>query len=138
MKHHLALIVVAVAAVAAGTAFAQTKLQASVPTDHATIDAAPQHVELTFSEPVRLTALSIQRDGEQKQSLGPLPSETTTTFSVGLPTPISDGHYAVAWRALSGSTQIVSGEFMFAVGAKVSHDAHMNHVNMPAGEEPAR
>lgn len=137
MKRYFSLIAMSVATLAAGTALAHTELKATIPTDRAMIASAPENVELTFSEPVRLTALSIQRDGEQKRSLGPLPSETTENFSVALPATIGDGHYVVAWRALSEDTHVMSGEFMFAVGAEGSHGAHMNHEDMPAGEHHA-
>lgn len=132
---HTSLIMASVAILNAGTALAHTELAATVPPDAAMIAEAPKNVELRFSEPVRLTALSIQKGEGKKQSLGPLPSETTETFSVALlPAIIDDGHYVVAWRALSEDTHVMSGEFVFAVGAESSHDAHMNHEDMPAGE----
>jgi copper transport protein len=117
-----------------GPALAHTEIEATVPADGAMIAAAPANVELTFSEPVRLTALSIQKDGANKQSLGPLPAITTETFSVPLPEAIGDGHYVVTWRAMSEDTHVISGEFMFAVGMQGSHDVHVNHENMPAAE----
>lgn len=129
-----ALILMTAAALTAGTAFAHTELSTTMPDNGATIAEAPDNLELTFSEPVRLTALSIQKDGEQKQSLGPLPTGTTEKFSVALPATIGDGHYVVAWRALSEDTHVMNGEFMFAVGAEGTHEAHVDHENMPAGE----
>lgn len=137
MKRSFSLIFISIAALAWGAALAHTELKATVPADHAMIADAPENVELTFSEPVRLTALAIQRDGEQRQSLGPLPSELTASFAVALPTVIADGHYVVSWRALSEDTHVMSGEFMFAVGAEGGHDAHMNHEDRPAGEHHA-
>jgi len=124
----------AVATFIADAALAHTELAATVPADGAMIADAPENVQLTFSEPVRLTALSIQKDGERKQSLGPLPSETIKEFSAALPAMIEDGHYVVTWRALSDDTHVMNGEFMFAVGAEAAHQSQMNHANMPAGE----
>ena len=132
-----ALILMTAAALTTGAAFAHTELSTTTPDDGATIATAPENVELTFSEPVRLTALSIQKDGEPKQSLGPLPIGTTEKFSVALPATIDDGHYVVAWRALSEDTHVMNGEFMFAVGAEGTHEAHMNHEDTPAGEHHA-
>jgi copper transport protein len=123
----VSLILTSIATFTAGAALAHTELAATVPEDRAMIATAPENVQLTFSEPVRLTALSIQRDGAQKQSLGPLPSETTEKFSVALPTALDEGHYVVTWRALSEDTHVMSGEFMFAVGSAGSHAEHMNH-----------
>lgn len=132
-----ALLLMTAAALATGAALAHTELSATTPDNGATIAKAPENLELTFSEPVRLTALSIQKDGEQKQSLGPLPTGTNEEFSVALPATIDDGHYVVAWRALSEDTHVMNGEFMFAVGAEGTHEAHMNHEGMPTGEHHA-
>jgi len=135
MNRYLSLTMIAVATLASGGALAHTELEATVPADRAMIGEAPENVELTFSEPVRLTALSIQMDGGRKQSLGPLPSDTAASFSVALPAAAGDGHYVVTWRALSEDTHVMSGEFMFAVGSDGNHDAHMNHEDMPAGAQ---
>jgi len=128
------VILLTVAAIAAKSALAHTELAATVPANGTMIAAAPETVQLTFSEPVRLTALSIQKDGERKQSLGPLTAAATEEFSVALPATIEDGHYVVTWRALSEDTHVMTGEFMFAVGVDGSHDAHMNHADMPGRE----
>jgi methionine-rich copper-binding protein CopC len=131
------LLLMSVSTLVVGAALAHTELAETVPAEHAMIAAAPENVELTFSEPVRLTALSIQMDGAQKRSLGPLPAENLAHFAVALPATLGDGHYVVSWRALSEDTHVMSGEFMFAVGAEGSHDAQMNHENheaMPQGE----
>ena len=125
MKRNFALLL-GVSTFAAGSALAHTELASTVPANGAMIAEAPENVQLTFSEPVRLTALSIQKDDERKQSLGPLPSGTIEEFSVALPAAIEDGHYVVTWRALSEDTHVMNGEFMFAVGAEGSHTAHMN------------
>ena len=94
----------------AGAALAHTQLQATVPADAAMIAQAPANVELTFSEPVRLTALSIQKDGERKQSLGPLPSEATEAFSIPLPATTDDGFSRRPARtAVAGKINALSG-----------------------------
>jgi len=130
-------VLLALTTFAAASAMAHTELASTAPADGAMIAAAPENVQLTFSEPVRLTALSIQKDGDRKQSLGPLPAETIATFSVALPASIADGHYVVSWRALSEDTHVMNGEFMFAVGADATHEAHMNHEDMPAADQHA-
>ena len=134
MMKQTTLILMTAAVLTTGVASAHTELSATAPDNGAMIAEAPENLDLTFSEPVRLTALSIQKDGAQKQSLGPLPTGTTEKFSVALPATIDDGHYVVAWRALSADTHVMNGEFMFAVGAEGTHDAHMNHEEMAAGE----
>jgi len=117
------LLTATVAFFAAQAAQAHTELAETYPADHATIAAAPEDVQLRFSEPVRLTALSIQKDGAAKQALGPLPSAAAERFAVALPT-LGDGHYVVAWRALSGDTHVMTGDFMFAVGSAADHGQH--------------
>ena len=128
------VVLLAVAAVVSGSALAHTELTATFPDDGSMVAEAPENLQLTFSEPVRLTALSLQKDSERVQNLGPLPSETIKEFSIAVPATIDDGHYVVSWRALSEDTHVMTGEFMFAVGAQGTHASHMNHENMPAGE----
>jgi methionine-rich copper-binding protein CopC len=113
----MAIAILAVAALATGSALAHTELTATVPADGATLAEGTEMVELSFSAPVRLTALSIQQDSGQKLSLGPQPAETTREFSVALPATTASGHYVVSWRAFSEDTHVVTGEFIFAVGA---------------------
>jgi methionine-rich copper-binding protein CopC len=108
--------VVALFAVAGQVAHAHTELSASMPADQAALDAAPKELMLHFSEPVRLTALSVQKQGESKQSLGPLPAEASPHFTVAAPA-LSEGQFMVSWRALSEDTHVMTGEFVFTVGA---------------------
>ena len=125
-----AAALMAVATFVAGSAVAHTELAETVPANGATIAEAPESLQLRFSEAVRLTALSVQKDGGQKQSLGPLPAAATAEFSVALPASIDDGHYVVSWRALSEDTHVMTGEFMFVVG----DGSHANHADASAAE----
>ena len=113
---------------AAQLTVAHAEISESVPADRAILATAPENVMLRFSEAVRLTALSVQGDGAAKQSLGPLPSDSSEQFSIGLP-PLENGHYVVVWRALSEDTQVTTGQLMFAVGPVGNHDEHMRHGN---------
>ena len=135
----LRLLLTVLAAFAAHSAFAHTELAATVPADRATLAAAPETLDLEFSEPVRLTALTVQRDGAAKQSLGPLPSGNSGKFSMPLPAGLGDGHYVVSWRAMSEDTHVISGEFMFAVGAAAAAGAHDGDAaaDAHAGHAPA-
>jgi copper transport protein len=133
-----AMIVTILAFGAAQAALAHTELAESVPADGAVVAAAPEEVQLRFSAAVRLTALAVQMDGTRKQSLGPLPAETAERFEVALPA-LDEGHYVVSWRALSEDTHVMSGEFMFVIGAG-GHGQETNHAGahgvehaMPAG-----
>lgn len=143
----LPLILTSLAALLAQSALAHTELAASTPANHATVASAPESVELKFSEPVRLTALTIQPEGAAKQSLGPLPSATTANFSITLP-KLGNGSHVVTWRALSEDTHVMQGEFMFVVGAagepathepQAAHDEHSAHqTQAPQNEHAAQ
>jgi methionine-rich copper-binding protein CopC len=114
-----------VLAVAAEPALAHTELAESVPSDGAVLEMPPEQVTLRFSEPVRLTALSVQKDGAGKQSLGPLPSDPADRFVVAAPA-LEDGRYTVSWRALSADTHVMTGELVFAVGGTSDPAGHTN------------
>lgn len=108
---------------ASAVAYAHTELSSSMPADKATLETAPQHVMLHFSEPVRLTALSIQSTDGEQQDLGPLPSDMSANFSVAAP-ELAAGDYVVSWRSLSEDTHVMTGEFAFKVQASASHAQH--------------
>jgi methionine-rich copper-binding protein CopC len=116
MKTKLTIWVAALLAVVGQLAYAHTELSGSVPADKAVLEAAPKEVMLHFSAPVRLTALSLQKQGQSKQSLGPLPADASEHVSIAAPA-LSEGRYTVSWRALSADTHVMTGEFDFAVGA---------------------
>jgi copper transport protein len=117
------LFVGMLAVVTGQLAYAHAELSSSVPADRATLDAAPEALTLTFTEPVRLTALAVQKVGDVKQNLGPLPSEASPTFTIAAP-QLADGQYTVSWRAMSEDTHIMTGELVFGVGAGQMPPAH--------------
>ena len=57
----LSILAMTLVFIAAQSALAHTELSATVPADRSTLAAAPEKLELEFSEPVRLTALTIQQ-----------------------------------------------------------------------------
>lgn len=133
MKRNIAAIL-AIATLAAGSALAHTTLSVTIPANGATLAEAPENLQLSFSEAVRLTALSIQQDGAEKQNLGPLPGESVKKFTVALPATVEDGEYLVSWRALAADTHVMNGEFSFAVGADSSQEAPADTAAVPPGE----
>jgi methionine-rich copper-binding protein CopC len=110
-----ALIYSAILSLLTSTALAHSELTSSMPADKASVDAAPKELMLHFSAPVRLTALSVTRAGEAQRDLSPLPAERQKDFSVASP-GLAKGQYTVNWRALSGDSHVMTGEFTFAVG----------------------
>jgi methionine-rich copper-binding protein CopC len=116
MKTKLAIPTIAFLGAIAQLASGHAELSGSNPAADAVLGKAPKEIMLHFSEPVRLTALSVQKQADSKQSLGPLPRSASEHFSVAAP-ELSDGQYTVTWRALSEDTHVMTGEFAFAVGA---------------------
>lgn len=98
-------------------AYAHTELSQSMPADKAVLQTAPKDVMLHFNEPVRLTMLSVQKRGDAKQDLGPLPQQPAKDFALAAP-GLGDGRYVVTWRAMSEDTHALRGEFAFTVGAE--------------------
>lgn len=103
---------------ALGTAQAHTHLKSSMPADQAVLTAAPKQVMLHFSEPSRLTAVSIQKDGDKKETaVAALPKQMAADLTV--PVEISGpGTYKLKWRALGKDNHVMSGALQFTVSAK--------------------
>ena len=94
-------------------AHAHAHLTAAVPAD-GSAGRAPEHIVLTFSEAARLTALSLQREGEEPRKLTPLPVEMGTRITVPLP-KLSPGRYTLSWRVVSDDGHVVPGALHFTV-----------------------
>ncbi|HEU4625041.1 MAG TPA: copper resistance CopC family protein [Steroidobacteraceae bacterium] len=104
----------ALLSLAAVVAQAHTHLKSATPADGSTVQTAPERITLTFSEPARVTALTIQKDGEPEQKLAPLPSESAAEVSVPAP-KLAPGKYTVSWRVVSADSHIMSGKLHFTV-----------------------
>ena len=107
------LTAIAACCLLSGTAVSHTQLSGSTPADAATLDVAPTEVELSFSEAVRLTAVTIASGGD-KTSLDIELADPATEFAVALP-ELGPGEYVVEWRALSQDTHVVTGEIRFSI-----------------------
>jgi methionine-rich copper-binding protein CopC len=121
------LVYSALLSLVAASAFAHSELTASMPADNATVETAPNELMLHFSEPVRLTALTVTKAGEAQKNLSPLPTRSLKDFSVASP-GLASGQYTVRWRALSADAHVMTGQFAFAVGepiaAGAAHEVH--------------
>ncbi|MBX5463096.1 MAG: copper resistance protein CopC [Steroidobacteraceae bacterium] len=117
-------------AYAAG-ASAHTHLKEAVPANGSTLTASPEHIMLTFSEPTRVTALTLQKEGEAAQKLAPLPTEASAHVMVPAP-KLAPGKYTVSWRAVGTDNHVMSGTVQFTVGgpaasASPPHAGHDHH-----------
>lgn len=97
---------------------AHTHLEMSMPAENAVLKASPAEIMLHFSEATRLTALSIQKEGDKaQQSVAALPNESSAALTVPVPA-LAPGRYAVNWRAVGGDNHVMSGVLHFTVEAK--------------------
>ena len=99
----------------AGAAEAHTHLKEAVPANGSTLKTAPQNIELTFSEPARVTALSIQKEGGSEQKLEPLPKDAAAHVMVPAP-KLDPGKYTVSYRVMGKDNHVMSGKVQFTVG----------------------
>jgi methionine-rich copper-binding protein CopC len=103
------------------TAGAHAHLQTSSPADNSVITASPSGLVLNFSEAARLTALTIQKEGEPPQKLKPLPTTAAQQISVPLPR-LTPGIYSVSWRVLSEDGHMMAGALHFTLAADHATD----------------
>jgi methionine-rich copper-binding protein CopC len=96
-------------------AWAHAHLVKSDPADGSTVTAAPQKFVLTFAEPAKLTALSVQKDAEPAKKVGPLPAALAAEITVPAP-ELAPGKYVLMWRAVGDDGHIMPGKVIFTVG----------------------
>jgi methionine-rich copper-binding protein CopC len=104
-------LLVALLPMAAG---AHAHLTSSSPAANAVIAAAPASIELNYSESARLTALTIQKQGESPRKLAPLPTQSAKHLSVAVPS-LAPGVYVVSWRVQSDDNHLASGTISFTL-----------------------
>lgn len=112
------------------TASAHAHLEKSSPADGSVLTTSPSSIVLSFSEAARLTALSIQRDDEAKQSLKPLPTSAAQQISVPLP-PLKPGAYSLTWRVLSDDGHMMSGTLHFTLTVEPGAQHPADHPAQP-------
>jgi copper resistance protein C len=122
MKHHklqrITWLSLASLGLAACVTHADTRLVSTVPAEGSVLSSAPQHIELHFSEPARVTELTVQKEGEQgAQVVSIMPAAPAQKQSV--PVDAADpGNYLVSWRAQGADARVITGTLHFAVAAK--------------------
>lgn len=114
-----ASILAAAAALLVTTAAqAHTHLEKAVPADNAVLDATPPQLSLEFSKVARLTAVTVQREGDQEPTkISVQPQPLATKQSVPL-SPLSPGKYLVNWRVVGEDNHVMSGKLHFTIKAK--------------------
>ncbi len=99
-------------------AWAHVHLKSSVPANNAALTSTPAQLTLQFSAAVRVTSLSVQKEGETESTkIASLPKEPAAEINVPLQ-PLAPGKYIVNWRALGGDNHVMSGSLRFSVDGK--------------------
>lgn len=79
---------------------AHVHLEKSTPANGSVVTVAPESFMLTFSESARLTALSIQKEGDPAaQKIGALPKAASEQFTIPAP-KLAPAVYTLSFRAL--------------------------------------
>lgn len=117
MKKNRILALAAALAVFSGVVHAHTHLQKAMPADNSVLSAPPSELMLHFSEATRLTAVSIQREGDKESAISALPKESSKDVVVPL-SALVPGKYLVKWRAIGTDQHVMSGTLHFTVKGK--------------------
>jgi copper transport protein len=97
-------------------AIAHAKLVKADPANGSTVKAAPTKFVLTFVEPAKLTALSLQKGAEPAKKIGPLPTDASAEVSIPAP-KMEPGIYTLSWRVVGSDGHVLPGKVTFTVGA---------------------
>ena len=119
----ISTVLASIALIACATlAHAHAHLKDAQPAEGSVMKAAPPTIVLKFSEPARLTALTVQKEGEAEQKVTPLPSAPAAEVSVPVP-KLAPGKYEVNWRVVSDDNHIMSGKLHFTVDPNATPSA---------------
>ena len=108
------------------TASAHAHLQKASPADGSVVTMSPSRIVLDFSEAARLTAASIQKGDEPRQSLNSLPAAAARQISVPLP-QLTPASYSVTWRVVSEDGHVMSGMLRFTLAPDRAADHPAQH-----------
>jgi methionine-rich copper-binding protein CopC len=100
-----------------GLALAHAKLELTIPAADSSIATMPAQVMLHFSEAVKITALTIEKEGGKDKIELKVPTEATPMAQAEAP-KLAAGAYLLSWRALSDDGHVMSGTVRFTVTGK--------------------
>ena len=91
-------------------------LTGSVPADGATVAAGVAAIEMTFSDPVRLTLVRVHSATTDSDVplQGALPADFEGTAAVAVD-PLAEGAYDVSWTGVAEDGHVMKGHFGFTV-----------------------
>ena len=105
------------AALVPGLALAHAKLESTVPAADSSIAAMPAQVMLHFSEAVKITALTIEKEGGKDKVDLKVPTAATSMVQAQAP-KWGPGVYLLNWRGLGDDGHVMSGTVRFTVTGK--------------------
>ncbi|MGM0559731.1 MAG: copper resistance CopC family protein [Pseudomonadota bacterium] len=107
--------VILLAMLATVPALAHSPMKESTPASGATVQSAPETLQVSFNNPVIFTNVEVHQDGEEIPVEFERSSKAAEDHSVTLPS-LSDGNYTVSWSALSPDDgHAMQGTFSFTV-----------------------
>jgi methionine-rich copper-binding protein CopC len=91
----------------------------STPAANTTVAAAPDSIELWFSqEPeIKVTTVKVTGPGNATVALAPLASRDSSAVIAAVKGAMKNGAYTVTWRTMARDGHIARGTFAFKVGA---------------------
>lgn len=100
-----------------GLAQANAHLMSSVPADNSVLAHAPSQISLNFSEPIRITALSLQRQGGKPQAIEVSARAPANELDIPV-TQLGPGVYMLSWRGIGADNHETSGTVHFTISGK--------------------
>lgn len=107
--------VLTIGLLAAGSAHAHSKQEATFPADGAVLSVAPEVVMLHFDVPTRITMIRLSSESEGDFELERSDAMQPVTEFRAIPPPLPEGRYTVEWRGLSSDGHPQKGRFSFEV-----------------------
>ncbi len=101
----------------AGLALADGHLAGSVPADNSVLAHAPSKISLDFSEPIRITGLSLQRGGDKPKRIEISAKAPANELDIPV-TQLGPGVYTLNWQGIGADNREVSGAVHFTISGK--------------------
>lgn len=112
-------LVLAALLMGASSAWSHASMHSSTPKDGETVAQGLSQIELMFSEPLRVTMVTVAKpgDGAPIALKDKLPSSFVSNAKLGVD-PLAAGSYEVNWRGVSDDGHVMNGHFKFSVSDK--------------------
>jgi methionine-rich copper-binding protein CopC len=110
-------ILLATVALVPVMAMAHAKLELTVPAADSSIATMPAQVMLHFSEAVKVTAMTIEKEGGKDKVDLKVPSGASSMVQAAAP-KLGAGVYLLNWRGLSDDGHVMNGTVRFTVTGK--------------------